>query len=65
VTPVGPAVFAALVWGTVLGVLLVFLYEAYALAGDAGWRRADRPPGAARRAFFRDPGFHGCCRTRR
>jgi len=38
VTPVGPTVFAALVWGTVLGVLLVFLYEAYALAGDAGWR---------------------------
>lgn len=37
-TPVGPAVFAALVRGTVLGVLLVFLYEAYALAGDAGWR---------------------------
>ena len=37
-TPVGPAAFAALVWGTVLGVFLVFLYEAYVLAGDAGWR---------------------------
>ena len=64
-TPVGPTTFAVLVRGAVLGVLLVFLYEAYALAGDAGWRRADRPPGAARRAFFRDPGFHGCRRTRR
>ena len=37
-TPVGPAAFPVLVWGAVLGVFLVFLYEAYVLAGDAGWR---------------------------
>ena len=37
-TPVGPTTFAVLVRGAVLGVFLVFLYEAYALAGDAGWR---------------------------
>jgi hypothetical protein len=29
--------FAVLLWGTVLAVFLVFVYEVYAIADDAGW----------------------------
>lgn len=36
-TPLGPTAFAVLVWLLVLLVLAVLVYEAYALAADAGW----------------------------
>ena len=35
--PIGSNAFAVLLWGAVLGVLFVFCYEVYALAGDLGW----------------------------
>lgn len=31
---IGPTAFALLLWGSVLGVLVVFLYELYAVARD-------------------------------
>lgn len=31
---IGPTAFALLLWGAVLGVLVVFLYELYAVARD-------------------------------
>lgn len=34
---IGPALFAILLWGSILGVTLVFGYEMYAIARDAGW----------------------------
>lgn len=34
---IGTTAFAVVVWGSILGVLLVFLYEVYAIAGDFGW----------------------------
>lgn len=34
---IGPAAFAALLWGSIAGVFLVFVYEAYAIAGEYGW----------------------------
>lgn len=33
---IGPTAFAVVVWGSLLGVALVFLYEAYAIAVDFG-----------------------------
>ena len=34
---IGPTAFAVLVWGSLLGVGLVFLYEVYAIADEFGW----------------------------
>jgi hypothetical protein len=34
---VGPTLFALLVWGSILGVALVFAFEVYVLAREAGW----------------------------
>ena len=31
------ALFAVLLWGALLGVAIVFVYELYAIASDAGW----------------------------
>jgi hypothetical protein len=36
-TAMGLAAFALVVWGSVVCVSLVFLYELYAVAGDVGW----------------------------
>jgi len=33
----GPTLFAVLLWGALLGVAIVFVYELYAIADDAGW----------------------------
>ncbi len=33
----GPTLFAVLLWGALLGVAIVFAYEVYAIATDAGW----------------------------
>lgn len=33
---IGSALFAVLLWGAIIGVALVFVYEVYAIAGDAG-----------------------------
>lgn len=33
---IGSTAFAALVWGGLVGVALVFAYEAYAIAGECG-----------------------------
>lgn len=33
---IGPGVFAAFVWGSLLAVLLVFAYQCYAFAIDGG-----------------------------
>ena len=33
----GPTLFAVVLWGTLLGVAIVFVYEVYAIAADAGW----------------------------
>jgi hypothetical protein len=38
VAALGPAAFAALVWGGVIGVVFVFLYQVYVLVGDARGR---------------------------
>jgi hypothetical protein len=35
--PMGPTAFAVLVWGGILGVALVFLYEVWVLAREVGW----------------------------
>lgn len=32
---IGPTAFGVLVWGSLLGVFLVFVFEAYTLAGGA------------------------------
>lgn len=37
-TVIGPTVFAVILWGSILSVFLVFLYEVYAVAGEIGWR---------------------------
>lgn len=40
---VGPLVFGALLWGSLLGVFCVFCFEAYAVArGTVRLRRRDR-----------------------
>lgn len=41
----GSTAFAVLLWGTVLAVFLVFVYEVYAIADESGWidRIARRP----------------------
>jgi hypothetical protein len=33
----GQAAFAAVLWGAILGVFLVFCYEVYVVGRDAGW----------------------------
>ena len=35
--PISPTLFALLLWGAIVGVALVFVYEVYALASDAGF----------------------------
>lgn len=34
---IGPTVFAALLWGAIVAVALVFLYEAYTVLREGGW----------------------------
>lgn len=34
---IGPTLFALLLWGAILGVALVFAFEAYVIAREAGW----------------------------
>jgi len=34
---IGPTLFAAILWGSILAVACVFGYEVYAIARDAGW----------------------------
>lgn len=34
---IGPILFSAFLWGSVLGVFLVFLYEIVAIGRDYGW----------------------------
>lgn len=34
---IGPTASAVLVWGSLLGVGLVFLYEVYGITGEFGW----------------------------
>lgn len=46
-TVMGPTAFAVLLWGVLLVVSLVFVYEAYAIADEYGWidrtvRRSNR-----------------------
>ncbi|MFA9418286.1 hypothetical protein [Natrinema sp. HArc-T2] len=36
----GPTLFAVLLWGALLGVAIVFAYELYAIAADAGWLKS-------------------------
>ena len=36
-TAVGSMTFALLLWGGIVGVSLVFVYEVYAIAGEYGW----------------------------
>lgn len=36
-TMIGSAGFTVLLWGTILAVSAVFLYEAYAIADEFGW----------------------------
>lgn len=38
---IGPTLFGLLLWGGILGVLLVFCYEVYVIAREAGWVSAD------------------------
>lgn len=33
---IGPALFAAFLWGSLLAVLLVFAYQCYVFANDSG-----------------------------
>lgn len=33
----GSTTFAVLLWGTVLAVFVVFVYEVYAIADESGW----------------------------
>lgn len=33
----GPAAFGALVWGVIGLVVVVFIYEVYAIVADLGW----------------------------
>lgn len=37
VATLGPAAFAVLFWGVIVVVLLIFAFEVYAVARDAGW----------------------------
>jgi len=34
---IGPTAFAALLWGSIVGVAAVFLYELRAVARERGW----------------------------
>lgn len=34
---IGQTAFAILLWGSILGVVLVFAYEMYAIATELGW----------------------------
>ncbi|MGM0389667.1 hypothetical protein [Natrinema limicola] len=34
---IGSTLFAVLLWGALLGVAIIFVYELYAIAADAGW----------------------------
>jgi hypothetical protein len=34
---IGPTLFALLLWGAILGVALVFAFEVYVIAREAGW----------------------------
>lgn len=35
-TAISSTLFAMLLWGAIIGVAFVFVYEVYAIAGDAG-----------------------------
>lgn len=34
---IGPMAFALVLWGSLLGIALVFVYEVYVIAREAGW----------------------------
>lgn len=36
-TALGPTAFAVIVWGSILGIAAVFVFEAYVIAREAGW----------------------------
>lgn len=36
-TAIDPTVFGIVLWGSLLGVAVVFLVEAYVIAREAGW----------------------------
>ena len=36
-TAIGSTIFALVLWGAIVGVSLVFVYEVYAIAREYGW----------------------------